>query len=135
MTLTAERRACPRAERASTTWMANVLVRPGREARLIDVSDAGALIEIQTPLRPGTHIQLQLSGTHARVGVRGHVTRCYVAALAGGGGVRYRGAIAFDVPLSAVTLPGSEYQLPQKGPSAASDEGNALPVTSRMGRP
>jgi prepilin-type N-terminal cleavage/methylation domain-containing protein len=52
----ADRRAHPAPRAASTSWISTVLVRPGRVACLLDISDGGALIEIDTPLRPGSRI-------------------------------------------------------------------------------
>lgn len=121
-----DRRAQPRFLRAATGWHSAVLVRPGREARLVDISDAGALIELDTPLRPGANVHLQLVACGARVGARGHVTRCYVASLYAAG-VQYRAAIAFDVCLSTMNVGGNGYQLPGLGTHDAFADGQSLP--------
>lgn len=116
-----ERRAHPRSKRTATPWYAAVLVRPGREARLLDISDGGVLIEIESPLGPGMRIQLQLSAQYARLRMAGCVTRCYVASVTADAGVRYHGAIAFDVPLSL--MPESAF-----GPAPAGSSGYLVPT-------
>jgi PilZ domain-containing protein len=127
-----ERRAHPRRPRESTPWCASVLVRPGRAARLIDISDGGALIEIDTPLRPGIHVQVQLMVNDVRVTVAGSVMRCYVAAITADR-VGYRGAIAFDaVPSEGalVAAAGHEYSIPTRSSGAAPVNVHALPGRS-----
>jgi PilZ domain-containing protein len=123
LSLAYDRRLHPRAERSSTTWSAAVLVRPGRQARLLDISDSGALVEIDTPLRPGTHVQLQFTRRNHRIAVRGQVVRCHVASLGGGWGVQYHGAVAFDARLSSLSNPESEYPLPRMGSCATTLDG------------
>ena len=103
LTAIAERRADVRSARAATQWAAAVIVRPGREGSLLDISEGGVLIEIGTPLRPDARVHLQLSTLDARVAVPGRVARCYVASLSADVGVRYHGAIVFDVPLSSLS--------------------------------
>lgn len=141
LTAAGDRRAHPRRARTSTRWCAAVLVRPGREACLLDISEGGALIEIGTPLRPGTHIQLQLSAHEGRLGIRGRVMRCYVASITGDAGVRYHGAIAFDVRLSSLATPepigvrraGAEYGVPDMGTRVTTAHEHALPVVEQPG--
>lgn len=133
-----DRRAHPRRARTSTSWYAAVLVRPGRAAVLIDISDSGALIEIDTPLCPGTRVHVQLSAHETRLTLVGQVARCYVASVTADTGVRYHGAIAFDLRLSSVLISrrpvtpatdeGGEYGIPGAGTCATREDGQSLPA-------
>jgi hypothetical protein len=73
-----------------------VILRPGYAVALIDLSAGGAMIEGPRPLRPGTHVHVQLVNGARRLALTAHVLRCAVAALDGEAGVRYRGALRFD---------------------------------------
>lgn len=76
----------------------SVRVRPGNPATLIDISAAGALIEIEQRLRPGSSVELVLDRGQYRASVRGRVLRCSVARVQASS-LCYRGAIGFDRPL------------------------------------
>jgi hypothetical protein len=88
-----------------------VRVRGGRELAVVDVSDAGVLVEGAARLLPGTHVEVHVMTTDGRVLVRTRVVRAWVSAL--GDGVRYRSALAFEhcvntaaaPPVSAVRTP------------------------------
>ena len=74
-------------------------LRPGRDARVIDVSAGGALIESSHRMLPGAHVELQLQ----RAGrppdaFRAVVVRCSVACVRSNA-VSYRGAVAFERPI------------------------------------
>jgi hypothetical protein len=70
-------------------------VRPGHEARVVDVSAGGALIETVHRLLPGTRIELQLDTHEHRTVVRARVLRCAVVVVHASG-ISYRGAVCFD---------------------------------------
>ena len=70
-------------------------VRAGQEARLVDVSAGGALIETAHRLLPGTGIELHLETHDRRFVVRARVMRCAVVIIHASG-VSYRGAVCFD---------------------------------------
>jgi hypothetical protein len=90
-----DRRAFSRRGPREGPW-AGARLRPGRDVVLVDLSSGGAQVETLVPLLPGSRVVLQLLGGGAACLVSGRVTRCQVHALDKGGGVRYRGAVAFD---------------------------------------
>jgi hypothetical protein len=65
------------------------------------VSASGALVEGNTRLLPGTHLDVHITGAHGRVLIRARVVRCAVWTLMSDV-VLYRGALAFE---TAVELP------------------------------
>jgi hypothetical protein len=87
------RRACRRLP-APDEPLSRVRLRTGSVLRVIDVSDAGLLVE-GTRLLPGTHVDVHVVTTAGRVLVRSRVVRAHVAALQGNL-VVYRGALAFE---------------------------------------
>jgi PilZ domain-containing protein len=62
---------------------------------VIDVSARGALVEATRPLRPGSHLDVQLESNVRSTLLRARVVRCTVAAL-DASGVTYRAALAFS---------------------------------------
>jgi hypothetical protein len=78
--------------------MANGRVRPGRPARIVDVSPGGALIETEWRLLPGTRVELQVGEPVALYKVKGRIVRCHVSLL-DRERIRYRGALAFEEQL------------------------------------
>jgi hypothetical protein len=70
-------------------------VRPGIDARLLDVSTEGALIETACRLLPGRRLILQLKFASCAVALRVAVLRCTVF-HASVDRITYRGALAFD---------------------------------------
>ena len=88
-----ERRVAPRLP-AAQTGIERVRFRGGRLARVVDLSAAGALIEADWRLLPGSRVDL-LVGEPSPRRATGRIVRCHVAILTREG-VRYRGAVAFD---------------------------------------
>jgi hypothetical protein len=76
-------------------------LRPGRDIRVVDLSDGGALIEGLARLMPGSTIELHILGLATRHTIRGQVLRCYVSAI-GPAGVSYRAALGFERPFLPV---------------------------------
>jgi PilZ domain len=69
--------------------------RPGHRLVVIDVSSRGLLVEAGRPLRPGSHLDVQLETEARSTMLRARVVRCAVAAL-DASGVTYRAALAFS---------------------------------------
>jgi PilZ domain len=92
-----ERRAHPRRGAKELEWLESVRLTGGTGfgVRLIDLSEGGALIEVDAPLRPGIKLILEISGRDIDTTVSLEVLRSYVANL-GGAIPLYRGACAFD---------------------------------------
>ena len=90
-----ERRHAPRRAPEVGEPLSLVRVRGGRELAVIDVSDAGVLVEGPTRLLPGTHVEVHVVTLGGRVLIRTRVVRALVSALREDG-VRYRSALAFE---------------------------------------
>lgn len=73
-------------------------MRTGHELTVIDLSDAGALVEGAVRLLPGTRIDVHVMTRGGRVLTRARLTRARVSALAADR-VIYRGALAFEAPV------------------------------------
>ena len=70
-------------------------LRAGRELAVVDISDAGALVESATRLLPGTHVEVHVVTREGRTLVRSRVMRASVHALTAET-LRYRAALAFE---------------------------------------
>lgn len=95
----AERRAWPRLSTVDHAALANGRLRPGRTAKIVDVSSGGALIETDCRLFPGTRVELLLGEPVLLFRVKGRILRCHVALL-DRERIRYRGAVAFEERLA-----------------------------------
>jgi hypothetical protein len=100
-----DRRAHVRRSAAELEWLRLVKLTGGTgfNTTLIDLSESGALIEVDAPLRPGSRLTLEIIGTGRDTTVTLEVVRAYVASLRNGT-TFYRGACAFD---HHIILPGS----------------------------
>jgi Family of unknown function (DUF6982)/PilZ domain len=74
------------------------------DVRLIDLSEGGALLEVDSPLKPGTVLSLEITGAGLETVVPLEVLRCYISSLRGNIAT-YRGACAFT---RLITLPGEQ---------------------------
>jgi hypothetical protein len=97
-TVDKERRAFARTSTLDRVDLANGMLRPGRVAKVVDVSPGGALIETDCRLMPGMSVELQLGEPVMLYRVRGRILRCHVAML-DRERIRYRGALVFEQPL------------------------------------
>lgn len=123
-----ERRAHSRFGHPTISALRAVL-RPGHPVSVVNLSAAGALIDGQRPLRPGSRVFLQITVAGQTGGRSAHVLRSAVASLEEAG-VQYRSAIAFDNPWDALwehcTLDG--YQMPMAVEHFEMVDGHLLPV-------
>lgn len=90
-----DRRHDPRRSVVADHGVVAVRVRPGIQARLIDVSARGAQIETAHRLSPGRVVHVQLVFPSCVTGLRARVTRSQVAELAADR-VAYRCGVRFD---------------------------------------
>ena len=51
----------------------------GYDVRLVDLSEGGALLEVDAPLRPGVTLTLEMTGPGLDAAVPLEVLRCYIA--------------------------------------------------------
>jgi hypothetical protein len=115
-------------------------VRPGYRLIVIDLSACGALVEAGRPLRPGSHVDVQLETDARRGTVAAIVVRCAVAAIDSESGVTYRAALSFNDTCDWVreALTPAGYAFPDRATvlsAAARVTGDRLPATrSEAGR-
>jgi hypothetical protein len=113
-----ERRGSGRRSAPEDHGILSTRVRPGHLATVIDVSAGGALIETAHRLLPGSAIELQMETSSCRASMKGRVLRCAVSGLRASA-IHYRGAIAFDGPLSWFTEDSDGYPVPAMGKRSA----------------
>lgn len=99
-----DRRAHRRRNAGDLEWLRAVrlLGGSGYDVKLVDLSEGGALLEVDAPLRPGVMLTLELSGPGVEAAVPLEVLRCYISTLRGET-TTYRGAVAFA---HLIELPG-----------------------------
>ena len=118
-----ERRRTGRRVPASGEPISRVRLRTGRELLVVDVGDAGALVEGTARLLPGTHLEVHVVTADGRVLVRSRVARSAVSRL-DADGVCYRSALAFDRIIDTRAL---GYAIPQAIGSTPPPEGSPYP--------
>lgn len=101
-----ERRAYIRRTASELTWLKGARLSHGPDVVLVDLSEGGALLDADIPLKPGTQLVLELDGEggqHLKIPL--FVLRAHVAKFLGAVMI-YRGACAFEAPvnLSALAL-------------------------------
>lgn len=116
----ADRRAHRRLGASDLDWLQTVrlLGGTGYDVKLVDLSEGGALIEVDAPLRPGVTLTLEMTGPGVVTAVPLEVLRCYIANLRGETAI-YRGACVFA---HLIELPGrTEQPGPPPPATAAAD--------------
>jgi len=93
--MTADRRTAARRTPAADETLARLRLRTGRELAVVDIGDAGALVEGTARLLPGTHVEVHVVTREGRTLVRSRVTRAWVFAMAADI-LQYRAALVFD---------------------------------------
>jgi hypothetical protein len=90
-----DRRRSARRHPAAGEALSWARLRTGTELAVLDISHHGALVESQTRLLPGTHVDLHLMTTAGRVLQRARIARAFVGRL-DGSALSYHVALAFD---------------------------------------
>ena len=90
-----ERRTAARRTPAPDETLARLRLRTGRELAVVEIGDAGALVEGTARLLPGTHVEVHVVTREGRTLVRSRVTRAWVFAVAADI-LQYRAALVFD---------------------------------------
>ena len=100
-----DRRAHLRRSATDLEWLhaVRLLGGTGYDVKLVDISEGGALLEVDAPLRPGVLLTLELSGPGVETAVSLEVLRCQISTLHGET-TTYRGACAFT---HLIELPGA----------------------------
>jgi uncharacterized protein DUF6982/PilZ domain-containing protein len=109
-----DRRAHARRPATDLEWLESVRLSGGTGygVKLIDLSEGGALVEVDAPLRPGVRLTLELAGGGLDASVPLQVLRSYIARLKGDS-TFYRGACAFA---HAIDLPFAKRAAPRRTP-------------------
>jgi len=81
---------------AAALRVSQATLRPGRDVQVIDLSAAGAQVQSERPLRPGSRVHVRFVLASCSVSVAAHVVRCSVWALHPENGATYRSALHFD---------------------------------------
>jgi CheY-like chemotaxis protein len=89
-----DRRGARRVPASELPWLWSTALPSGASARIVDVSNCGALIETTSKFAAGTALDLRLVGQEIDLRVPVRITRSEVAAV-DSSGVRYRVAAAF----------------------------------------
>jgi hypothetical protein len=76
--------------------VAHATLRPGTAVHIIDLSEAGAQIQTDRPLRPGSRVCFRLDTAGGTIGLAAQVLRCSVWTIHPYGGISYRAALRFD---------------------------------------
>jgi hypothetical protein len=107
-----------------------VCVRPGLAGCVLNLSQAGALIEVRHPLAPGAHVQLQISEQQTRTTIRAVVLRSSVRTIAALEGVTYQAALLFDEPYRGTREHDAQrgYFLPAGQVTFENSSGSELPA-------
>jgi hypothetical protein len=100
-TTSIDRRRAARRSPDPRDGLARVRLRGGREMLVVNISPCGALLEGESRLLPGTHIDVHVITRQGRVLVRARVVRASVCRLRADA-VVYEGAIAFDSLVNTV---------------------------------
>src|SRR3954447_20580992 len=110
----ADRRVHTRRSARDLNWLRAARISKGSEVQLVDLSEGGALLELDEPLKPGTLLSLDISGTGLEATVPFEVLRCYVSRLQGEVTI-YRGACVFA---HLIELPKPVAAVPSAAPAA-----------------
>ena len=103
-----DRRRTPRRVPDAANVLSRVRLRGGRELSVINISPDGALLEGETRLLPGTHIDVHVTTRDGRVLARARVVRASVFHLTSDS-IRYRPALAFE---SAIEITVADHLAP-----------------------
>lgn len=120
----ADRRAHLRRSASDLEWLQAVRLTGGTgyDVKLVDLSEGGALLELDTPLRPGVTLTLEMSGPGIDTVVPLEVLRCYIASLRGEAAT-FRGACAFahliELPARPLRLLPAPAPAPAAPPAAS----------------
>jgi hypothetical protein len=121
-----ERRRAPRRTPAIDEPVSQVRLRAGRQLTVIDVSDAGLLVQGDMRLLPGTHVEVHLVTADGRLLVRSRVIRAFVC-LVTRERIEYRGALAFERSIHTRVV---GYPIPEGSSAPSGEPGKPYPDRS-----
>jgi hypothetical protein len=91
-----DRRLSPRRKLSDVPFLQSVTFNDGSEARVLNISRGGMLLETRVRLRPQTEILMKLATNGGTFETIGHVLRCSIASLKTC--PHYHAAISFEKP-------------------------------------
>lgn len=102
MSARSERRTTRRRGFYECSWLRSARLRHGPDITVLNLSEAGVLVEGRARLHPGASVEVQFSAPGWLACVPAQVLRCQVSAVVPEHGVRYRAALGF---LERIALP------------------------------
>ena len=118
-----DRRAHERLSPYELAWLKSVRLKFGPSVSLVDLSAGGVQFETTTPLRPGSTIDVTITGRGLVQTVSLYVLRCQISRIEKG--PVYRGAGVFDRSLTLPQASGPQAS-PAQGDAAHARSANAL---------
>jgi hypothetical protein len=134
VTASIENRKADRRDASLVPTIIGVRLSPQRaEAKLINISTTGVLVECGTRLQPGSSVTVIFEGGFTPSSVDSRVARSSVVAVNKGGGMRYHIGLAFKQPIVLDELPSTAAPEP---PAKAVDEtiSEPSPIASSVPR-
>lgn len=123
MTFHPERRLAPRRRPHASESLARLRLRTGREVMVVNLASGGALVEADSRLLPGTHIDVHIVTPGGRALVRSRIVRAYVWKVSRDH-IVYRSGLAFERQIDA----GTGYAVPGAHSTCSTVAGNAYPA-------
>jgi hypothetical protein len=124
-----ERRRLPRRTPEPGETLSRVRLRGGRELVVNNISPDGALIEGESRLLPGTHVDVHVTTRRGRLLVRARVLRASVWRVSADS-VCYQVAISFETPVETT----NGYGVPTEASGAESEETGYPSVAPDIGK-
>ena len=132
------RRQHPRLKLSAVPMLKSVVLNQGTEAKVINISRGGILLETEVRLRPQMKIFLKLVTSDGLVRLEGRIIRSSISSLKGT--PRFQSAIAFDHPfhmlddLSSEKTEQAEESLPEsEAPLIIDNPGEQPPMQDALG--
>ncbi len=111
--------------------LSRVRMRAGSQLAVVDLSNAGALLEGVSRFLPGTHIDIHIVTAEGRMLVRSRIVRAYVSHVEADR-LQYRGAVAFD---RQVHTAAAGYAVPEALAAVAAEQGSTYPDQTSVPAP
>ena len=127
-----ETRAAARREATLVPNITAVRVMPHRaDAKLINISTTGMLVECATRLQPGSSCTVIIEGGFTPASIESRVARSAVIAVTKEGGIRYHIGFSFKQPIVLEELPEEPEPVPET-PIVELEPVRPIPTTSTL---
>jgi hypothetical protein len=132
VTASIENRKADRRDASLVPTITAVRLSPQRtEARLINISTTGVLVECATRLQPGSSVTVIFEGGFTPSSVDSRVARSAVVAVTKGGGMRYQIGLAFKQPIELDELPLTAAPEPPASVAGESSVSDPIAIVAR----